>query len=240
MFMKEFQPQNFFILVIEDDPADQKVITKVLNRAGYNTSASATSQEAELCLKQTPTDLILMDLMIPGVDGFELCTKLQSAPHFHEIPIIFITASQEEEHLLKAFNLGAVDYITKPFNHKELLARIKTHIELKYTKDELRKALIEIEKLATKDHLTGISNRRHFLTLAEREFRLAYRHKRYFSILIIDIDHFKVINNNYGNYIGDEVLKLTANTILNSLRKEDLSAMWGGRRICNFTFGYEC
>jgi diguanylate cyclase (GGDEF)-like protein len=232
--MKEFQPENFSILVIDDNPADLKVIKKVLDRAGYNSSISASSQEALDSLKQAQPDLILMDLMMPEVDGFQLSVKLKSDPNFYEIPIIFITASHEQEHILKAFNLGAVDYVIKPFHHKELLARLKTHIELKHTRDELREALIEIEKLATKDYLTEIYNRRYFLTLAEREFRLACRLKRYFSVLIINLDCFKNLNDNYGHYIGDETLKLIANIILNSVRQEDLLARWGGEEFVIF------
>jgi diguanylate cyclase (GGDEF)-like protein len=231
MKMEIFNPNLFSILAIDDSTVNLKLVQKVVEKGGYKCLLCSDSEEAFYFLENHNIDLILMDLMMPTIDGLQLCSKIKSDPKFQEIPIIFITANYEKENLIQAFDLGAVDYINKPFYPKELLARIKTHLELKYTRDQLQKTLTEVEKLATTDYLTGIPNRRHFYTLAEREFRIASRRQHSFSLLVIDLDKFKTINDNYGHPVGDEAIKLSAQEIINSLRQEDLCSRWGGEEF---------
>lgn len=232
--MADYNPHNFLVVAVDDNPVNRLLVEKVLTKEGYKTKILSSSEEVIPCLAEQPPDLILLDLMMPNLNGLELCEQIKLNPNYQEIPIIFITASNEKQDLLKAFDSGAVDYVTKPFYNQELLARIKTHIELKFTRDELKKALIEVEKLAKTDELTGISNRRNFYNLAEREFNLAKRRKRNFALLIIDIDHFKNINDTYGHPIGDEVIKFVAHECSKNLRKEDLCARWGGEEFVIF------
>ncbi|WPF88000.1 diguanylate cyclase [Cyanobacterium aponinum AL20118] len=232
--MTDYNPKNFLILAVDDNSVNRILIEKILRKEGYQAKILAHSQEVLPYMEQINPDLILLDLMMPNINGLELCQQIKLNPHFQDIPVIFITASDEKQDLLKAFDLGAVDYITKPFHNRELLARIKTHLELKFTRDELKKALVELEKLATTDELTGISNRRNFSTLAEREFNLAKRQKRYFALLILDIDYFKKINDSYGHIAGDFVIKSVAQQCVLSIRQEDLCARWGGEEFIIF------
>ncbi len=232
--MADYNPQNFLILAVDDNPVNRILIEKVLTREGYKTKILSSSEKVIPCLTEQQPDLILMDLMMPNISGLELCEQIKSNSLYQEIPIIFITASNEKQDLLKAFDSGAVDYVTKPFHHQELLARIKIHLELKFTRDELKKALAEVEQLAKTDELTGISNRRNFYSLAEREFNLANRSKRNFALLILDIDRFKTINDTYGHPIGDEVIKYVAQECTRNLRQEDLCARWGGEEFVIF------
>ncbi len=232
--MADYNPKNFLILAVDDNSVNRILIEKILRKEGYQTNVLAQSQEVLPYMEDINPDLILLDLMMPNINGLELCQQIKLNPHYQDIPIIFITASDEKQDLLKAFDLGAVDYITKPFHNRELLARIKTHLELKFTRDELKKALVELEKLATTDELTGISNRRHFTALAEREFNLAKRQKRLFSLLILDIDYFKKINDSYGHVAGDYVIKYVAKQCVLSIRQEDLCARWGGEEFIIF------
>lgn len=232
--MADYNPQNFLILAVDDNPVNRILIEKVLTREGYKTKILCSSKKVIPCLTEQQPDLILMDLMMPNISGLELCEQIKSNSLYQEIPIIFITASNEKQDLLKAFDSGAVDYVTKPFHHQELLARIKIHLELKFTRDELKKALAEVEQLAKTDELTGISNRRNFYFLAEREFNLANRSKRNFALLILDIDRFKTINDTYGHPIGDEVIKYVAQECTRNLRQEDLCARWGGEEFVIF------
>ncbi|MBL1211020.1 diguanylate cyclase [Geminocystis sp. GBBB08] len=232
--MASYNPKNFFILAVDDNSINRILLDKLLKKEGYKTKILSRSEEVLFSLEEFKPDLILLDLMMPNIDGLELCEKIKQNPHYQEIPIIFITASDEKQDLLKAFDLGAVDYITKPFHNQELLARVKNHLELKFTRDELKKALVELEKLAKTDELTGISNRRHFTSLAEREFNLAKRQKRFFSLLILDIDYFKKINDTYGHPVGDYVIKSVAQECIQCLRKEDLCARWGGEEFIIF------
>ncbi|WP_017295804.1 diguanylate cyclase [Geminocystis herdmanii] len=232
--MANYNPKNFLILAVDDNSINRILLEKLLKKEGYKMTILSSSEEVIPYLNKVTPDLILLDLMMPNINGLELCESIKINPNLQEIPIIFITASDEKKDLLKAFDLGAVDYITKPFHNQELLARVKNHLELKFTRDELRKALIELEKLAKTDELTGISNRRHFIALAQREFNLAKRQKRDFSLLILDIDYFKKINDTYGHPIGDKVIQFVARKCVDCLRQEDLCARWGGEEFIVF------
>lgn len=232
--MPEYNFHNFLILAVDDNSINRIVLEKVLTKVGYQVKVLPSSEECLQFTKVVTPDLILLDLMMPEIDGLQLCKLIKSDPQYEETPIIFLTASDEKKNVIQAFQAGAVDYVTKPFNGEELLARIKTHLELKYTRDRLKKALVEVEKLATLDELTGISNRRNFLKLAHREFKLACRQKRIFSIIILDIDFFKKINDTYGHPLGDVVIKLVAEECNKCLRDEDLCARWGGEEFIIF------
>jgi diguanylate cyclase (GGDEF)-like protein len=176
--------------------------------------------------------------MMPEIDGLEVCERIQSNPELVDIPIIFLSASQEEDHLLKAFEKGAVDYVTKPFNTPELLARVKMHLELKYSRQQLKKLLQEqiklvgeLERLANTDSLTGIWNRRYLFMIAEQEIKRIQRYNLAFSLLLIDVDHFKKINDNYGHNIGDEVIIFMTKIVTSNLRHADCFGRFGGEEF---------
>lgn len=232
--MNCFQPENFLILIVDDVSKNLQVVGAMLDDVGYATTFATSGKQAIERVKTANPDLILLDLMMPEINGLQVCEHLKADPLYAEIPIIFLTASNESEHLLQAFSQGAVDYVTKPYKAPELLARVKTHLELKYTRDELKQALVELEKLATTDPLTGIANRRHLLVLGEREFQRTHRYKNPFSVLMIDIDHFKLINDNYGHSIGDKALKIMADVTVNALRKVDIFGRFGGEEFVVF------
>ena len=229
--MKEFNSSDFLILVVDDIKSNLQIIGEILDDAGYATTFATSGKQALERIFVADPDLVLLDLMMPDMNGLKVCEILNKDSSYQDIPIIFLTASNEQNHLLQAFEKGAVDYIVKPFNSRELLARVKTHLELKYTRDELKKALAELEKLATTDPLTGIANRRHLLTLGEREFSRVCRYDRPFSILMLDLDRFKNINDTYGHAIGDEVLKKMAEVTLSVLRTVDYFGRFGGEEF---------
>lgn len=191
-------PEDCLILVVDDIRENLQVIAEVLESVGYGTTFATNGFQALDRLKTAKPDLIILDLMMPEMNGLELCEKIKSNENLADIPIIFLTASEQQEHLIEAFEKGAVDYVTKPFNTAEILARVKIHLELKATQAKLKKLLEdqsilmkEFKKLATTDTLTGIWNRRHLFNLAEREFNRACQENRPFSVLMLDIDHFK-------------------------------------------------
>ncbi|MGK7928390.1 MAG: diguanylate cyclase [Spirulina sp.] len=229
--MKDFNSSDFLILVVDDISSNLQIIGEILDNAGYATTFAISGKQALERISKAHPDLVLLDLMMPEMNGLRVCEILKSDADYCDIPIIFLTASNEQNHLLQAFEKGAVDYITKPFNFRELLARVKTHLELKYTRDKLKKALAELEKLATTDPLTGISNRRYLLALGEREFRRVCRYNRPFSILMLDLDRFKNINDTYGHEIGDDVLKKIAKVTANALRSVDSFGRFGGEEF---------
>lgn len=232
--MQPFNPRQFLVLVVDDSTNNLRVVGTMLDAVGYTTAFATSGKQALERIAISRPDLILLDLMMPHMDGLQTCEKLQADPQYREIPILFLTASNNKEHLLQAFDLGAVDYITKPFNSLELLARVKTHLELKHTRDELKKTLADLEKLATTDPLTGIPNRRHLLNRGEKELSRARQDDRPVSVLSIDIDRFKSINDNYGHAVGDEALKVMVDATLKALRKEDSFGRFGGEEFLVF------
>ncbi|MBE9240899.1 response regulator [Synechocystis salina] len=143
-----FEPESFLILVVDDVKDNIYVISELLEGEGYSTTFVTSGPEALQRVTQAQPDLILLDLMMPGMDGLEVCDRLKQDPQARDIPVIFLTASNEKQHLLQAFAKGAVDYVTKPFSPPELLARVKTHLELKQTRDNLRHTLLERAKTA--------------------------------------------------------------------------------------------
>ena len=128
--MKNYNPQNFFIVGVDDNSINRILLKKVLGKEGYKNEILADSEEVIPWFEKNlnKPDLILLDLMMPKINGLELCQQLKLNPHFQNIPIIFVTASDDKDDILNAFKLGAVDYITKPFNRQDLLARVKAHL----------------------------------------------------------------------------------------------------------------
>lgn len=232
--MEPFNPSNFLVLVVDDLNINLQIVGAILDRQGYATTFATNGQQALERMSAAIPDLILLDLMMPEMDGFQVCENLRNYPEGREIPIIFLTASQEKKHLLQAFDRGAVDYITKPFNPPELLARVKLHLELKHTRDELKKAVAELEKLATTDSLTGIANRRSLLEIGENEFNRARRYNRNLSVLMLDVDRFKQINDTYGHAVGDEALQAITRALASALRKGDSFGRFGGEEFLAF------
>ncbi|GAA6623171.1 diguanylate cyclase [Scytonema sp. NUACC26] len=236
--MTLFQTSNYLILIVDDMKQNLESLGAILRRVGYKTALASSGREALEQVQIIVPDLILLDLIMPDISGLLVCEQLKADPKLAEIPVIFLTANREKEKLLDAFDKGAVDYITKPFDMFELLARVRTHLKLKSKQEELKKALLvrgklvkELEELAITDPLTGIWNRRYLYKQAEMEFQRAQRYQQAFSIFMIDIDRFKRINDSYGHTVGDAVLQALVPTVTSSLRKIDSFGRFGGEEF---------
>jgi diguanylate cyclase (GGDEF)-like protein len=236
--MTLFKPEDCLILVVDDVKLNLQVIANILDKVGYEYTLVSNGYQALEHVQSARPDLILLDLMMPEINGLEVCEKIQANPELAEIPIIFLSASQEQDHLLQAFKKGAVDYVTKPFHAAELLARVRMHLELKYSRHKLKTLLQEqgelvkeLERLANTDSLTGVWNRRYLLIVAEQEIKRTQRYNVSFSVLLIDIDHFKKINDTFGHSIGDEVIIFMTKTVLNYLRQGDCFGRFGGEEF---------
>ncbi|WP_016952888.1 diguanylate cyclase [Anabaena sp. PCC 7108] len=236
--MTLFNPEDCLILVVDDVKLNLQVIANILDQVGYEYTLVSNGSQALERVKSAHPDLILLDLMMPEMDGLEVCEQIQSNPELSEIPIIFISASKEQDHLLQAFEKGAVDYMVKPFHTAELLARVRMHLELKYSRQKLKKLLHEqgelvkkLEKLANTDPLTEIWNRRYLLMIAEQEIKRSQRYYLPFSVLLIDIDYFKRINDTFGHSIGDEVIIFMTKTVFSCLRQVDSFGRFGGEEF---------
>ncbi len=339
-----FNPQDCTILIVDDLIQNIHVLGKTLETQGYSITYALSGKEALQRLQAIQPDLILLDLLMPEMSGLEVCEQIKKNSDYYHIPILFLTASHEEEHLIEAFEKGAADYVTKPFRATELLARVQTHIQLKrqtrqlqqsenklntivtYIKDgilivddsgvvkfanpaaaqmfdrqlsdlidhelglpivvgkvaeldiircqgilgraeitvgetewleqkvsivsmrdvsdrnqienKLRIALDKqkvlsqkLKKLANTDALTGIANRRHILAILKKEFQRTQRYNETFSLLVIDIDHFKCVNDSYGHSIGDQVLQKVCQFLINYLRNVDTFGRLGGEEF---------
>ena len=158
------------ILIIDDNPENIQVLGGLLSDEGFNPAGVSSGDKALELLKKRKPDLILLDILMPELDGYQLCSHIKKDETNKDIPIVFLTAKTEEKDILKGFECGGVDYITKPFNTSELLARVRTHIELKQVREKLY-------ELSITDDLTGLYNRRHFKEELRREINRAVRHK---------------------------------------------------------------
>lgn len=213
------------ILCIDDDHDILNLLGKILANAGYNViKASDGKQGISEALNRKP-DLILLDILMPGMDGYEVCKKIKDKEETKNIPIIFITAKKEDEDEAKGLKIGAVDYIRKPFYPPIVTSRIRTQLDLKLKTDML-------EKLVSIDGLTNIYNRRKFDETLKLEWKRAMRNKRSLSLIMSDIDHFKGYNDHYGHTAGDDCLRRVSQGMKNLLqRPADLLARYGGEEF---------
>jgi diguanylate cyclase (GGDEF)-like protein len=176
---------------------------------------------------------------MPGIDGIETCMRLKRDLRTLDVPIIFITASADVEKKVEGLSVGAVDYITKPFQHEEVLARVKVHLELRYLSRKVQAQAIalqdanqELHRLANLDGLTSVANRRQFDTYLDSQWKCLMRDKQPLSLILCDIDAFKLYNDHYGHQAGDECLKHVAQTLTSKAKRPaDLVARYGGEEF---------
>ncbi|HSX62165.1 MAG TPA: diguanylate cyclase [Tahibacter sp.] len=212
------------VLIIDDEPANVRVLAEALQGA-YDLRFATDGERALALVARHAVDLILLDVVMPGLDGFELLRRLKAEPATREIPVIFVTARDEIGEEERGFDAGAVDYITKPVSPAIVRARVRTHLELKRQRDLL-------EQRALIDGLTGIANRRRFDEEWLRRAARAYEHGLVLRLLLIDIDHFKDYNDHYGHGPGDDCLRRVAAALHAACgHPGDLTARYGGEEF---------
>ena len=211
------------VLVVDDNKINIDILVDALH-SDYEISVAMNGKSALQIVNTDLPDLILLDIMMPGMDGYEVCRRLKSEPKTSKIPIIFITSMSEVQNKTRGFDLGAVDYVTKPFEAAEVKARVKTHLSLVLANKKLH-------QLAETDFLTNIYSRRIFLRFLEAEINKARRYSKAFSLIMFDIDHFKAVNDTYGHDVGDYVLKTTVDIIKKDIRRTDVFVRYGGEEF---------
>jgi diguanylate cyclase (GGDEF)-like protein len=217
-------PQPSTVLVVDDTPDSLALIRTVLGTE-HRVLTAADAEDATRVARQEEPDLIMLDVRMPGVDGYQLCIQLKADPVTREIPVIFVTAMDEEREEAKGLELGAIDYITKPLSPPILRARVRNHIDLKRQRDQLR-------RLSAVDGLTGLANRRAFGEALEKEWRSAIRRNTAISLLMTDVDDFKQFNDAYGHLAGDDVLRRVAKGLSGAvMRPADMVARYGGEEF---------
>ncbi len=215
---------NSRILLVDDDPGMIQVMARILSGTGqvrFATSGAAALLQARDMLP----DLILLDAEMPDMDGFKVCETLKADPVLADIPVIFLTSHSGLDFELKGLNIGAVDFLAKPISEPLLLARVRTQLRVKHLTDELK-------RIGTIDALTEIMNRRAFDDALAREWTRSRRAGQAISLLMVDVDHFKLFNDNYGHPAGDACLRSIARALKSaSFRPADVVARYGGEEF---------
>ncbi|MFA3778311.1 diguanylate cyclase [Yersinia sp. 1652 StPb PI] len=212
------------ILIVDDHPINIQMLYQAFSSDYHVCMATSGKQALDVCISQHP-DLILLDIEMPGMNGFEVCARLKASPDTQDIPVIFVTAHIDEETETRCFSEGAVDFISKPINRNTVRARVKTHLLLKAQSDLLR-------QLVYLDGLTEVHNRRYFDKQLELEWKLSNRNQTPLSMIMIDVDFFKKYNDLYGHQAGDDCLRSIAKVIREALRRPaDLVARYGGEEF---------
>lgn len=182
-------------------------------------------------LAQHKVDLVLCDVVMPELDGFKFLQLMKSKPEYRDVPVILLTGEEGTDKKVRGLEQGASDYITKPFEASELLARVKVQLKMKSLQDELREKNAQLERLASTDALTKIHNRRYFMEMYDLEWAKCERFHHDMGLIILDVDKFKSVNDTWGHPEGDRVLMEIAQVLSRSLRKVDLIARYGGEEF---------
>lgn len=215
---------NAKILVVDDNANNRRLLVDILEDEDYTVfTAENGLQVLEMAQKLKP-DIILLDIMMPGLDGFGVCSSLKSEPLTKDIPIIMVTAKTDSRDIKSSLELGAFDYIKKPIDEIEVIARVQSALRFKNHENQLR-------EMAMKDGLTGVYNRSLLMELLEKEMIKGERMENPIAFVMLDIDHFKSINDTYGHIVGDMVLKKMAFHLSEIARKSDIVGRYGGEEF---------
>ena len=219
--------QQQTILIVDDEPTNIQALGNLL-KDEYHIRVATSGEKALAMIQdrgQALPDLILLDIQMPGIDGYEVCRRVKADPHTSTSAIIFVTARNTAHEEEFGLNLGAVDYIVKPFTPAIVRARVNTHMKLKQKTDLL-------ERHALLDGLTGVPNRRHFDEQFDVEVKRSLRDGHPLSVIMMDIDHFKAYNDHYGHGAGDQCLQKVAKALATALsRPSDRVYRYGGEEF---------
>ncbi|MEO5364811.1 MAG: diguanylate cyclase [Magnetococcus sp. WYHC-3] len=212
------------VLVVDDEPDNIEVLAEVLGDL-FEVLFATNGEQALALASSTHPDLILLDVVMPGLDGFAVCARLRQDRATAGIPVIFVTSMGDSATEAHGLEIGAVDFISKPVNPPVVRARVRNHIELKQARDRLT-------LLASTDGLTGLVNRRSFDDSLTMEYHRLARNQRELSLILFDVDHFKLFNDTYGHQAGDDCLRRVGQTVLGVLnRSADITARYGGEEF---------
>ncbi len=223
---------NFPILVVEDNPVSRKLLQKTLTKAGYEVVAAKDGREALRLFGNRFFPIVLTDWMMPEMSGPELCRTLRARSGNGYVFMILLTAKDSKDDIVEGLEAGADDYLTKPFNRAELMARLKTGTRILELERSLKKANDEIRTLSIRDPLSGCYNRGCLTERLPQEIKRARRYGRDLAVVLCDIDHFKKVNDTYGHQVGDAVLKACAKILMDSVRNGvDWVSRYGGEEF---------
>jgi two-component system, cell cycle response regulator len=226
------------VLVVDDLPDNVEILRARLESRGYAVATAADGEEALALVHADPPQVILCDVMMPGIDGYEVARRIKRDESLPFIPIILVTALSDTENIVQGLNTGADDYIAKPYHFQELEARVRAMLRIKRLQDELDLKNRELEvankrlkKLSITDGLTELFNHRHVHELLRDEFERSRRSEEPLAVVMIDLDRFKAVNDTYGHPTGDVVLYETARILKETAREIDMVGRYGGEEF---------
>lgn len=219
------------ILIADDSLLIRAVVRSGLEEEGYSIREAVDGTAAlEQCRAQPP-DVVLLDVEMPGLDGYQVLAALKADPDLKDIPVVFLTGRAGMEDVVAGLRGGAHDYLKKPFEGAELLARVGSAVHVKQLQDDLRQRNGDLDRLSRLDALTGLFNRRHLDEELHTRHQDSLRHHDDLCVLLLDLDHFKSVNDTYGHPAGDVVLATFAERFRGALRSADVAGRWGGEEF---------
>lgn len=222
------------LLVVDDSSAVREMVKNIVTKTGWfaNILEADNGMDAMRLFFKNKVDFVISDVVMPKVDGYKLIATIKGSEAGKDVPVIMLSASRKEVvDKIKGLNIGASDYVIKPFDSSELLARINTFLKIQELQNELKGKNALLERLSVTDELTGLYNRRYFQLHLKMQATLAKRHNYSIGCLLIDVDHFKNINDTYGHDVGDRVLKGIAQTMASKMREGEVLARFGGEEF---------
>lgn len=220
------------LILLADDSATVRAVARLeLETAGYDVVEAADGAQALAAAREHRPDVVLLDVEMPVMDGYETVTALKADPLTADVPVVFLTGRVGAEDVVRALQLGGHDYLRKPPEPAELLARVSAALRVKTLQDELRARAEELDRVSRIDHLTGLHNRRHVEEHLRRVVAGCRRHGFALAVLLVDVDHFKRVNDTHGHGVGDTVLQEIATRLRGAVRTEDVVGRWGGEEF---------
>lgn len=224
--------QQSLILIVDDEPFIRTQLRLALQNEGYRTVEAQDGRQALTVFQQMQPDIVLLDAIMPDMDGFECCTRLRLVDQNKHTPVLMITGLEDKESVDRAFEVGAIDYVTKPIHWPVLRQRVKRLIQQSHLQQQLEAANQELRRLVTIDELTQIANRRRFDEYCYQEWHRMAREQRALSLILCDVDFFKAYNDTYGHRAGDRCLQMVAKAIQDTVKRPaDLVARYGGEEF---------
>lgn len=227
------------VLVVDDNRVNVGLLTGILQKRNYAVRNATDGPQALAVMRAAAPELVLLDIRLPGMDGYEICRQMKADPRTKDIPVIFVSALDDGLDKARAFEVGGIDYVAKPFSAAEVVARVENQLKISRLQRRLGEKNVELERanlllqsLSYLDALTGVPNRRQFDEIFDQEWRRALRDESSLCVILIDVDLFKAFNDNYGHQTGDDCLKRVALEVSGGLRRAgDLAARYGGEEF---------
>jgi diguanylate cyclase (GGDEF)-like protein len=219
------------VLIADDSLVIRAVVREELEGEGYRVVEAVDGLDAVQQCRDDPPDVVLLDIEMPGLDGYQVLAELKADPEARDIPVVFLTSRGEMDDVVAGLRGGAHDYLRKPFESPELLARVAAATHVKHLQDQLRQRNADLDRLSRTDVLTGMYNRRHLEQELARLHNDSIRHRSPLCVLLLDLDRFKRVNDTYGHKAGDDVLQEFARRVTAELRAGDIGGRWGGEEF---------